>query len=173
MCGSRSLCYARTSCASSLVAVVIFFPLLSCTVTALILICGFFACSPDSPGLVAACCWVVSSLLLLALPSCIWSSSDLLVVDGLLTGVGEVPSLIVVWVVDVSSPPVVCFFVSSVLAFFACASSVDAGSCHHVVVYRPGCRNSCPVLRRNLAMLVGCLCLLCLFCTCLWCWQWW
>ena len=118
---------ARTSCASSLVAVAIFFPLLSCTVTALILIRGFFACSPDSSGVVAACCWVVCFLLLPALPSCTWSSSDLLVVGGLLTGVVEAPSLIVVWVVDVGSPPVFCFFVSSVLAFFACASSVDAG----------------------------------------------
>ena len=120
---------AHTSCASSLVAVAIFFPLLSCTVTALILIRGFFACSPDSSGLVAACCWVVCFLLLLALPSCTCSSSDLLVVGGLLTGVVEVPSLIVVWVVDVGSPPVFCFFVSSVLAFFACAGVVSSRCC--------------------------------------------
>ena len=127
MCGSKGLCSACTSCASSLVAVVIFFPLLSCTVTALILILGFFACSPASSGLVAACCCVVSFLLLLALPSCIWSSSDLLVVGGLLTGVSEVPSLIVVCAVGVGSPSVVCLFVSSVLAFFACVSPVGAG----------------------------------------------
>lgn len=127
MCGSKSLCSARTSCASSLVAVVIFFKLLSCIVTALILMLGFFACSPASSGLVAACCCLVSFLLLLALPSCIWSSSDLLVVGGLLTGVGEVHSFIVVCAVSVDSPSVLCLFVSSVLAFFACVSPVGAG----------------------------------------------
>ena len=128
MWGSSSLCSARTSCGSSLVAVVIFLPLFNATVTALILNLGLvLSLSFVSSGLAGACCVVLCFLLLLALPSCTWSSTGLV---GEPVGIGDVPSLIAVECVDVDAEAVLCccsstlcFFVVSVLAFFASVST--------------------------------------------------
>ena len=164
MWGSSSLCSARTSCGSSLVAVVIFLPLFNATVTALILNLGLvLSLSFVSSGLAGACCVVLCFLLLLALPSCTWSSTDLV---GEPVGIGDVPNLIAVECVDVDAEAVLCCCSSTLCCLCSCFL------CFCVCFLCVGSMLCC------CCWLIACTrfflwCLPCLDLLLCWCWCWW